>query len=75
MGSGGNSGGGLDLADTTVPEDTEIYHIKWIQMSHLHIYTLEYIEYISINAHLHIFMYTTTFTSTYGFGLLERMLP
>lgn len=27
VGSGGNSGGGFDLADTTVPEDTEIYHI------------------------------------------------
>lgn len=27
VGSGGNSVGGLDLADTTVPEDTEIFHI------------------------------------------------
>lgn len=47
VGSGGNSGGGLDLADTTVPEDTEIYHIyiviykgiKWIFYTFTHLNT------------------------------------
>lgn len=73
MGSGGNSGGGLDLADTTVPEDTEINHIiykgiKWIFYTFEYIHV--YIEYISLNGHA--FMCTNS--STYGFGHLEREL-
>lgn len=74
MGSGGNSGGGLDLADTTVPEDTEIYHIyiviykgiKWI------FYTFEYMNIENISTNGYAFMCTNI--STYGFSQLERKL-